>query len=54
MDVRWRTGGSIEDGHYVEGIRVGVLKSVRLFVCAAIVYFRFLFSKFSEFSMLHN
>jgi len=41
-------------GHYVEGIGVGVLTSVRPFVRAAIVFFRFLFSKLSDFSKLHN
>jgi hypothetical protein len=41
-------------GHYVEGIRIGVLTSVRLFVWAAIVFFRFLFSGFSEFVRLHH
>jgi hypothetical protein len=34
--------GGYTIGHYVEGIRVGVLTSVRLFVWAAIVFFRFL------------
>jgi len=40
--------------HYVEIIRVGVLMSVRPFVWAAILFFRFLFSKLSDFSKLHN
>jgi len=35
---------------YVEGIIVGVLTSVRLFVRPANVFFRFLFLAFSDFA----
>ena len=38
----------------MEGIRVGVLTSVRLFVWAAIVFFSFLFLAFSDFARLHH
>jgi len=41
-------------GHYVEGVSVGVLTSVRPFVWAGIVFIRFLFSGFSEFVRLHH
>jgi len=51
-------GGELEEGykigHYVEGIHVGVLTTVRLFVWPAIVFFPFLFSAFSYFARLHH
>jgi len=42
-------------GHYVEGIKVGVLMSVTLFVCTAIVFFRFVYSTFNDIArLLHS
>ena len=47
-------GEGYKIGHYVEGIGVGVLTSVRLFVWAAFVFLRVPFSVFSDFARLHN
>ena len=54
IDIGWRIEGSVKFGHYVEGIHVGVLTFVRLFVCPAILFFRFLLSAFRDFARLHN